>query len=102
MDHHGGHQPQSRVKDRKTGKKTRWGSDDDRVPYNQIVLLQAASAIQQMTQMQANPIKQITIPSFYNALTKSVLEATTAMKPMTEEPKEMMDYSQVRFFILPK
>lgn len=96
MDHHhGSHRPQSRVKDRKTGKKTRWGSDDDRVPYNHMVLLQAASAIQQLTALQnhapINQLHQLANPSFYNAM----LEAT-AMKQPKDEPNELAEYAQVR------
>lgn len=35
---------QKNVRERKpSGKKTRWGSDEDRVPYEQIMLLQSAN-----------------------------------------------------------
>lgn len=37
-------QTQKNVRERKpSGKKTRWGSDEDRVPYEQIMLLQSAN-----------------------------------------------------------
>lgn len=37
-------QQQKSVRERKSsGKKTRWGSDEDRVPYEQIMLLQSSA-----------------------------------------------------------
>ncbi|XP_012268635.2 protein suppressor of sable [Athalia rosae] len=41
-----GSQPKTTTKERKSpGKKTRWGSDEDRVPYEQIMLLQSANQL---------------------------------------------------------
>ncbi|XP_015174026.1 PREDICTED: protein suppressor of sable isoform X1 [Polistes dominula] len=68
-------QQKSTVRERKpSGKKTRWGSDEDRVPYEQIMLLQSANdlgiqlpnaalGLATQQQLQQNQILQPSVPS---------------------------------------
>ncbi|KAK2586183.1 hypothetical protein KPH14_001449 [Odynerus spinipes] len=68
-------QQKSTVRERKpSGKKTRWGSDEDRVPYEQIMLLQSANelglqlpnaalGLATQQQLQQNQMLQPCVPS---------------------------------------
>lgn len=94
-------QPKSGSKDRKSpGKKTRWGSDEDRVPYEQIMLLQSANqlglqlpnaalglAVQKQLQQQLLLQQRIASMGFYN-------ESTGNDNDKDKETKDKEDFTK--------
>ncbi|XP_046465898.1 protein suppressor of sable isoform X1 [Neodiprion pinetum] len=98
-----GTQPKSGVKERKSpGKKTRWGSDEDRVPYEQIMLLQSANqlglqlpnaalglAVQQQLQHQLLLQQRIASMGFYNESTGDDIEKEQDVKEKEDFTKDV-------------
>ncbi|XP_043665907.1 protein suppressor of sable isoform X4 [Vespula pensylvanica] len=106
-------QQKSTVRERKpSGKKTRWGSDEDRVPYEQIMLLQSANelglqlpnaalGLATQQQLQQTQILQPCVPSmdFYTE-TNADSNKTTVNKSKDDFPKEVQEdeiLAQVRY-----
>lgn len=106
-------QQKSTVRERKpSGKKTRWGSDEDRVPYEQIMLLQSANelgiqlpnaalGLATQQQLQQSQVLQPCVPSmdFYTE-TNAESSKTTVNKfreDFTKDLEEDEILAQVRY-----
>lgn len=97
---------QKNVRERKpSGKKTRWGSDEDRVPYEQIMLLQSANefglqlpnaalGLATQQQLHSKPLLPQTMPSmeFYTEANsesnKSALNKIRDREDFTKDVEE--------------
>ncbi|XP_071653983.1 uncharacterized protein Su(sable) isoform X3 [Temnothorax longispinosus] len=100
-------QQKANARERKpSGKKTRWGSDEDRVPYEQIMLLQSANelglqlpnaALGLATQQQAQKQAQITPPvDFYSERTESSKTETRENLAKNVDKEEDIDETRKR------
>lgn len=105
-------QQKTTSKERKTsGKKTRWGSDEDRVPYEQIMLMQSANqlglqfsnaaldlAVQDQRQPLIAPQNSVSM-DFYSEISQSDVIKSNSKEDFTKDVEEDEIRAQVLFLL---
>lgn len=94
-----GDDAQKAMKDKKAGKRTRWGSDQDRVPYEQMMLLQQSATKYglQMPHAGMNLQEQMQYPppvpvvmDFYNEITSNANDNKDSKDSEKDNSKELI------------